>query len=541
MSVPGSPAADRSAGKRVVFAFAALTVLGIWPALTNGMPFYYADTTTYVRGADLAISKALGRRFRTDWAKDQRRIIQPQISVPFAEVPGSSAAQRKAGGRVVLAGRSIAYGTLLYFGEVLGGMWFSVIIQSLVAAYMVFVFTVRTLGLDFRHFVISYAVLMIASPLPFVSSLLMPDVFAGFLILGFAILATGWDRLSRIERAITAAVVLFSVLSHTTHLTLLLALTILTVAYVVLVNRSQWTRVRWLMAALAACVVIAVLWEAGFYFAVSRAFGSPPVRPPFVTAKLVSMLGEPAVARVCESNAFVVCRFQDRFPITAESFLWSEDERIGIFSVVDAQTKRLLGEEQLRFARAIIPPNLGHFVAGACLDALRQLISIGLTDYSYHPADSNYYRLRLPPDHYDRMTSALAARSDVYVVFGREVLCATTAIGAIITVLLLVGVLRPREVPGANETDQGRIWRAATYIQLAGIVLNAIICGSLGTVQPRYQTRVAWLIQLSLVTGMVLVWRRKVPERSLGRARAHRKITIEPGSQDVSDDRVYQD
>jgi hypothetical protein len=482
-----------------------MTLLGIWPALTNGQPFFYADTTAYVRGADLAISKAMGSRFATDWAKDQRRIIKPQTSVPAPELPEPSPARR-----VVLAGRSIVYGALLYFGEVLGGMWFSVIIQSLVATYLIFVFTVRTLSLDFRYFLISCAVLTIASPLPFFVSLLMPDVFAGFLILGFSILATGWDRLSPVERAITSAVVLFSVLSHTTHLVLLLVLATLTVGCRVLVNRSPWIKIRWLIAVVAACVVIAVLWEAGFYFAVSRAFGSPPVRPPFVTAKLVSMLGEPAVSKVCGSNVFVVCRFQGRFPISTDSFLWSQDERTGIFSVVDVQTKQLLDEEQLRFALAIIPPNLGHFVSGIFLDALRQLISISLSDFSYLPADLNYYRDRLPPDYFDRMTSTLAARSDLYVVVGRKVLYVTAAIGAIISALLLGGLLRPTKILSAKELEQGRIWCAATSIQLAGIILNAIICGGLSTVQHRYQARVIWLIQLSLITGVVVFWKRRI-------------------------------
>lgn len=463
-----------------------------------------------------AISKALGSRFATDWAKDQRRIIEPQTSAPTPEPP---AAEQKSARRVVLAGRSIIYGALLYFGEVLGGMWFSIIIQSLIAAYLIFVFIVRSLGLDFRYFLISCAVLFIASPLPFFASFLMPDVFAEFLILGFAILATSWDRLSHVERAITSVVLLFAVLAHITHLGLLLGLTAMTVGYVViLADRSQWINIRWLIAVVAACVVIAVLWEVMFSFAVSRAFGSPPIRPPFVTAKLLSMLGEPAVSKVCGSSAFVVCRFKDRFPIDSDSFLWSEDERTGIFSVVDVQTKRLLDDEQLRFALAIIPPNLGHVVAGVSMDALRQLTYVGLSEYSYGPADLNFFRDRLPSHYFDRMTSTLAARSDAYVVFGRKVLYVTAVIGVIITAPLFFGGVRPRRDRSANEIERERTWRAATCILLAGIMLNAIICGGVSAVQDRYQARVIWLIQLSAITGIcvlephrriALFWKRK--------------------------------
>lgn len=249
--------------------------------------------------------------------------------------------------------------------------------------------------------------------------------------------------------------------------------------------------------------MIAVLWEVAFSFAVNRAFGSPPVHPPFVMAKLVSILGKPAVSKVCASNAFVVCRFQDRLPIDNASFVWSEDEHTGVFNVVDVQTKRLLSDEQARFALAIIPPNLGHFARGVFLDALRQLVTIDLSEF-YIPS-LVFFRDRLPPDHFDRMTSSLAARSHAYVVFGRTVLYVTTILAALITALLLGGLLPPRTLQSANEMDQLKIWRTATYILLTGIMLNALICGGFSAVNSRYQARVTWLIQLSLITGICVI------------------------------------
>jgi hypothetical protein len=182
------------------------------------------------------------------------------------------------------------------------------------------------------------------------------------------------------------------------------------------------------------------------------------------------------------------------------------------------QTKRLLDDEQLRFALAIIPPNLGHVVAGVSMDALRQLTYVGLSEYSYGPADLNFFRDRLPSHYFDRMTSTLAARSDAYVVFGRKVLYVTAVIGVIITAPLFFGGVRPRRDRSANEIERERTWRAATCILLAGIMLNAIICGGVSAVQDRYQARVIWLIQLSAITGIcvlephrriALFWKRK--------------------------------
>jgi hypothetical protein len=486
---------------RIIFWFVVLTFFGIWPALSNGQPFFYADTTAYVRGADLAFANALGSRFATDWAKDQRRTIGTETSIPN---PETAAAGKKSSRRAVLAGRSIIYGALLYLGEVSGGMWLSVIIQSFIATYLIFVFIVRTLGKSFEYFLASCFFLYSASSLPFFASYLMPDVFAGFLILGFAILATSWDRLSRMERVITGAVLLLAVLSHTTHLVLLLGLTGMTAGYVVLTARSQWINIRRLILVAVACVGIAVLWELMFSAGVRRALGGPPIRPPFVTAKLVSMLGRPAMAKVCASDAFVVCRFQDRFPVDAESFLWSEDERTGIFSVADVRTKRLLSDEQLRFALAVIPANVGRLVADASIDSLRQLTQFHLSEFFYSSSVLRFFENRLPSHDFDRMASTFAARSDAYVVFGRTVVYFTAVVGAIGTALLLWWMSRPGTVHGARETER-TAWCVAAYILLTGVVLNAIICGGVSAINNRYQARVVWLVQLCLVTGICVV------------------------------------
>ncbi len=523
--MPSTPGQVPPTPIRLAFWFALLFLLGIWPALTNGQPFFFADTTAYVRGADLAIAKALGSQFATDWAKDQRRAIEIQTSVTGSEL---SAAEQKPAQRVVFTGRSIIYGALLYLGALTGGMWFAIIVQALVAVYLVFLFVVRTLRLSFRDFLIGCGVLLLASPLPFCVSYLMPDVFAGFLILGVVILAASWALLSNTERAITSAVILFAVLSHTSHVILLFGLTALIAAYVGLRDRSQWVRIRGLVAIGAACLLTAFLWEIAFSFGVNRALGTPPVRPPFLTAKLVSMLGEPAVSRACASNQFAVCKFQDRFPVDCESFIWSEDKRAGVFFIADTQTKRALSDEQMRFAMAVIPPNLGRLVAGVSRDALKQLADFGLEEYYYGPVALAFFKDRLPSRDFERMTSTLVARSRGYVVFGSTALYATAVLSVVVVVALLAGALRPTNAASYSGTAQENVWRAATYIQLAGILLNAIICGGLSKVNSRYESRVIWLIQLSLITG-ICVMRPHLKIASLFKGSPGKKIAVSQG------------
>jgi hypothetical protein len=490
----------------VAFWFAVLTVVGIWPALTNGQPFFFMDTTAYVRGADVAISKVLGARFATDWAKDPRRRIERQNTAAVSE----AAQEQKPSRRFVSSGRSIVYGALLYLGEIFKGMWFSIVMQSLLAVYLVFILTVKVLNLDFRCFLLSCAVLFFFSSLPFFISFLMPDVFSGFLILGFAILATSWERLSRFDRAAISGVLLFAVLAHHSHLVVLVVMTAVAIGYVVLVDRSQWTRVRGLLAVSVACILIFVLWDAAFTFGVTRAFGIPPVRPPFLLGKLVTSLDKSAVAKVCASKDFVICKYQDRLPIDQESFVWNEDQRRGIFGAADFSTKRALGAEQFRFALAFIPPNLGPLAAAVSLDVLRELGDVGLEEFFYPSYQLPFFEERLPGGEFRKLTSTAAARSDVYVVFGSTVLRGAALLSAILLALLFAWAVRSADGNDAMELGQRRTWRAVTCILLGGVVLNAVVCGGLSTPHDRYESRVIWLIQLLLVTGLYVmkpVWK----------------------------------
>lgn len=493
-----------------------LTIFGIWPALTNGQPFFYADTTAYVRGADLAISKLFGSRFATDWAKDPRRTIERNALTSISE---TASGHQQPPSPVPLAGRSIIYGVLLYFGEVFGGMWFPILLQSSIATYLLFLFVVKVLEQSFGCFVVTCVAVFLGSTAPFFVSYLMPDIFAGLLILSFATLAVGWGRLTRSERGMLSVVALFAVLVHTSHLMLLFGLTVVTVGYAAVATYSQ-INVRRVAAVAAGCLIVGILWEITFSFAVNRALGAPAIHPPFLTAKLVSTLGEPAVADLCRQQSFVVCQFQDRFPIDNKSFLWSTDKRVGVFNVVDTPTRRLLGKEQLAFALAIIPPNFGHFVAGFSLDFLRQLTQFNLDEYSYTPSGLEWFKTRLPVGDFNEMSASVASRSDIYAIFGRTFLYIAAIGGAIVTLTLLAMALyQVRKDPCAHVQD--RLWCTAISILLAGFFLNAAICGGFSDVNNRYQARVVWLIQLCAISGTLvlrpyrkaaLYWKTKGPE-----------------------------
>ena len=74
---------------------AGLLAVLVWPALYNGQPIFFPDTTAYIRGADAGMQAAFGRR--TAWSlSGEDAIVKPPppagAEVPAVASPGASGA-----------------------------------------------------------------------------------------------------------------------------------------------------------------------------------------------------------------------------------------------------------------------------------------------------------------------------------------------------------------------------------------------------------------------------------------------------------------
>src|SRR5262245_29379939 len=97
----------------------------LWPAFVNGEPFYMPDTPSYIRGADGAVHELTGAT--STWSNEfHKRFAEPSPASTSAApvVSGSTDGPRPAAEpSVVLKGRSIYYGALLYAAQWLGNFW----------------------------------------------------------------------------------------------------------------------------------------------------------------------------------------------------------------------------------------------------------------------------------------------------------------------------------------------------------------------------------------------------------------------------------
>ena len=209
-----------------LLAMLAVVLLLCLPSLWNGQPFFYPDTPTYMRGAEMGASKVLGPGLARPWQPAAARASaapgKPSAGHPAGDAPAKSITSVE--DKVVLAGRrrtTAPSSTGATSPVACGGWSWSMPCARPTSCTCSWC---GSGGLGERHFVATAAVLAAASPLGIFTGLLMPDLFAGLGILAVGMLAVYWQRLSRWHRVALTVLLLFALCAHASHVALVAAM-----------------------------------------------------------------------------------------------------------------------------------------------------------------------------------------------------------------------------------------------------------------------------------------------------------------------------
>src|SRR5260221_4121881 len=171
----------------------------------------------------------------------------------------------------------------------------------------------KCLRLSFFTFVCATAVTLAVTPLSFFISLLVPDVFASYLILGLGILIGFWDSLKLADRSILLAIIFYSALTHTSHLILLIALGSIFAFVWLLTKRATSARSYAPPLVILALVLAGIVGQLAFSFTTRHTIHADPVQPPFVTARIIADgPGYQVLQKNCAQKSFVVCNYMDQ-------------------------------------------------------------------------------------------------------------------------------------------------------------------------------------------------------------------------------------
>lgn len=414
---------------RTLLTVAAGALMLAWPALLNGYPLVFSDTGAF--------------------------LIQAALPTEVFDKPW-------------------AYAPLLLALDGRTSLWLPLAAQALVTSHLLWL-TGKALGRPraWAHLLLCL-LLAAGTAAPWVTSLLMPDVFAALTVLATFLL--GWGTgLRRVETAWVAVLGTIAVAVHLTHLI---------IAAVCLVPVLLLARRRWLpVLPLAASLV----WLVGLNTVLYGKPGLSPYGSVFMLARLVGDgPGADYLDHACPDAGYRLCDWAGRLPRDSDTFLWHPDGPIW----GHGSGPTLVAPEASRIVAATIRAEPLAVARTMAANTARQLLRVRVGDAlgPDYLADTVGLRLRqlFPPEEGTRFAVGLQARDRLrgaaapWLVPHLPVLLA----GAAATGLaLIVAAWRRR------RTAAGLV-----LVTLAGLLANAFATGALSGPHDRYGARLAWLL-----------------------------------------------
>jgi hypothetical protein len=467
------------------------SILLATPALVNGFPFVFYDSTGYMKRAVFATNA-----------------LQPPAAA-------SNCATTAAGGRVGCGAqvasaasdktsyskisknpfftRPITYSVWLVPFSTALTVYMLPIGQGLVAAYVLWRM-LRTLGANSPSvFLGLVGVLTAISSLPLHVSYMMPDVFCGILIVAMFAAICDWPARSRTGRVFDIGFIAPLIATHLSFLPISLAMLALYGLCVVL--RVSQVRVAAIASVIVLPMVLAALLLTGSNFAVAR---KPELSESSSLFLLARLIGDgPArdyLSSACGEKHYLLCAQLPRLTATrpgesiSDHFLWASDG-----AVKQIGDPRLLTE-----ASEINRETIKRYP----VQVARNAILNGLLQLGRFEVDRD---LQFAPQAFADGPAATMGASTVRAYVGSaqargaiplSLLRLQTALGvaaALLAVPLVLIFWRRR-----LDTLHWLLLGAVT----TGFAANALVTGGLSDVHDRYGNRIVWLLP---ATALVLV------------------------------------
>jgi len=402
--------------------------------------------------------------------------------------------------------RAVAYGLILNAGAPLS-FWPVVLGQSALTVWVV-ALIMRVHGLGGRPGLLAgiVAALSIFSTLPWLTSMLLTDIFAGLAVLALYLLLLRANELNGREQAGLVALIAVSVATHSATIAVLLVL----LAGAVLLSLAAPGR---LPRRRLGNGVLAVALGAALVFAANATVTKRLTWTPGGFALSFGRMLQDGIVKKyldehCPQARLVLCAYKDELPRDADEWFWGSPlfDKLGRFAGLDAEMERI--------ALASLAEYPLLQIKTAAIATARQLIDVrtgeGVVNSIWHTYGViERYRPGLTPD----MRAARQQRGEIdFTIINR--MHYPLALACLLLLPLIGGHLLRRR--GVSE-----IGELATVCLLA-LLANAFVCGTLSNPHDRYGARLIWLA----ITAAAIAAVRLYEEH--GRLRATRLLTSPP-------------
>jgi len=386
--------------------------------------------------------------------------------------------------------RAVVYGLILNAG-VPGAFWPVLLLQS---ALTVWVLALMLRAHKFgRPLVLlgTVAVLSLATTLPWLTSILLTDIFCGLAVLALYLLLLRRDTLAPAERASLIVLIAVAAATHSATLAVLLAL-IAAAALVTLIDRKR-IPARALGQGVIALALGAVMVLAADYAVAGRLAWTPGGFALSFGRMLQDGIVKRYLADHCPDAKLTLCTYKDQLPDDADVWFWGDPlfDRLGRFAG--------LGPEMEKIALESLRDYPAMQIKTAALATARQLIDVRtgegvLTSIWHTYSIIEHYAPQLVP----AMRAARQQHGELsFTAINR--LHYPVALLAMALLPVMIGLAWRRRLP----VPIGE-FAAATAL---AILANAFVCGALSNPHDRYGARIVWIAGLAVVLA-ALAWRR---------------------------------
>lgn len=460
-------------GWRLAGAVCAALLLGITlfaPALINRQPILYSDSVGYFHAGYAAVEQIATR-------------LHPVTQVSGTEsrsgqAPTPRLARQEKDG--ISTARSVYYGLSYVMAYLAGGVWAPVACQVLLTLACLLLAARRSLAMNAWVRWAALFAISLVSGLGFFADTMMPDVFAGLMLLAVGMLLAYGKQLRDWERAFWLAIVLLACLFHKSHLLILILVLFMASFFLWRKHAKE----------LAQLLAAAILGFAGHYaveLTVGHLTGKPPIATPFLLARLIGDgTAQEYLAQACPTRHFATCKYLPRMPMSENEFLWSRDPEKSIMGTADRDTRAAIVAESGEIVRATILEHPVQQLLATAKGILRQFTTVGVTELGLIPSDDANPIAILRPVMENYRASAIATGKSVPLA----VISATML--AVYIASFMGSLLLFRRHASAAPAHR------LAAILLVGVGANAIVCGAISGVFDRYQGRVAWLALMAL-------------------------------------------
>lgn len=397
--------------------------------------------------------------------------------------------------------RSTVYGlflTLLSWPD----FWPVVIVQSALTVWTLSL-TLRALGFGGRPLLVPVvtAALCLFTTLPWLSGILLTDIFAALSVLAAYLLIFSYDGLPRFERRALVVLIAFSVATHsaTFAVVLMLALAAALARTTLRIGSSAG-----ILRSGAALAFGALLLLSANFLTSGRFVWTPGG----VALSFGRMLQDGIVARYldehCPDKRLRLCTHRKELPTDADAFFWGGNgtvfNKLGRFAG--------LGDEMGLIVAESLQAYPAWQVQAAAVATLRQLVLVstgeGVVDTAWH---SYAIIEKFTPHAAPAMHAARQQHGEVRFTAVNDVQRPL----ALAAMLLLI----PLMLWGAQRQSMADFGRLATTTACA-LLANALVCGIFSNPHDRYGARLAWLAPLVVgLAALRLYEQRKDAEAAL--------------------------